>query len=329
MPRLRLPEPLHDELEVRRLDAILRGPSRRPRRSRPPTTTRPTSTWSRTASTSSSSISTGAPGELVEARDRARDGRTGRRAVEPVEREVVAEDVRDSSGEHVQLGERVLAQRDQHVDRQVRAASRSRRVTRRARRPPDRRTPPRTGRARDTGLLPATRRPAPPARLPGSRPATAAPCRARPRRRRRSPPAGSPAHESWTTTVASGASARSRRTTPGAEHRALPDAQRPVEHREARRHHVGGDHLRLALPAEEEQGVEVAVVERGEALVRARGQDGRRFGHRGASTPTPRWRASESTYSSSGASSEVDVAAAPERALHRAAPRARPPTSGT
>ena len=58
---LRVPEPLHDELEVRRLDAagLPRCGGGRAGRARP-SATRPTSTWSSTASTSSGSISIGA-----------------------------------------------------------------------------------------------------------------------------------------------------------------------------------------------------------------------------------------------------------------------------
>ena len=52
----------------------------------------------------------------------------------------------------------------------------------------------------------------------------------------------------------------------GAEERALADAARPVQHRQPRGHEVGEHDLALALAAEEEQRVELRVLERSEAL---------------------------------------------------------------
>ena len=54
----------------------------------------------------------------------------------------------------------------------------------------------------------------------------------------------------------------------GAQERRLADAARPVEHREARRDEVGDDDLALALAPEEEEGVELRVLERVQALER-------------------------------------------------------------
>ena len=56
----------------------------------------------------------------------------------------------------------------------------------------------------------------------------------------------------------------------GAEKRRLPHAARPVQDRESRGHEVGGDHLDLALAAEEEQRVELGLPERRQALERRR-----------------------------------------------------------
>jgi hypothetical protein len=61
-----------------------------------------------------------------------------------------------------------------------------------------------------------------------------------------------------------------------AQERALPHAARAVEDRQARGDEVGGDDLALLLAAEEEQGVELRVLERRQALVRARGPGTRR-----------------------------------------------------
>ena len=62
----------------------------------------------------------------------------------------------------------------------------------------------------------------------------------------------------------------------GAQHGALADAARPVEHGQPRRDEVRDDDLALALAAEEEQRVELRVLERREALVRADGPRHRR-----------------------------------------------------
>ena len=53
-----------------------------------------------------------------------------------------------------------------------------------------------------------------------------------------------------------------------AEQRRLADAARAVEDRQPGRECVGGDDLGLALASEEEEGVELALVERAESLVR-------------------------------------------------------------
>jgi hypothetical protein len=116
---LGLPEPLQDELQVRRLD-----PARADRR-------RGVAVLAAHRDAADLHLIEDGlheivldlhrrlPGELVEAGDRARDGRAGSRPVEAVQREVVAEDVRDAPREHVQLGERVLAERDENVGAQA------------------------------------------------------------------------------------------------------------------------------------------------------------------------------------------------------------------
>jgi hypothetical protein len=59
-------------------------------------------------------------------------------------------------------------------------------------------------------------------------------------------------------------------SNPGAEHGALADAARAVQHRDASRHEVGGDDLRLMFTPEEQQRVEIGVLEWREALVGGR-----------------------------------------------------------
>src|SRR2546421_61045 len=78
-------------------------------------------------------------------------------------------------------------------------------------------------------------------------------------------------HSAWTESIrrAAGSSAHESCTTTGAEERALADTARPVEDgqpvgEDVRRH--GGD---LTLAAEEEECVELRILERREALVRA------------------------------------------------------------
>ncbi len=56
------------------------------------------------------------PGQLREALDRPDDRRPRRLPVEPVEPERVGEEPGHASGEAIELRERVLAQRDEHVD---------------------------------------------------------------------------------------------------------------------------------------------------------------------------------------------------------------------
>ena len=55
-------------------------------------------------------------GQLGEALDRTYDRRPGGLAIEPVEPKRVREEPRDPAGEAVELRQRVLTQRDQHVD---------------------------------------------------------------------------------------------------------------------------------------------------------------------------------------------------------------------
>ena len=47
----------------------------------------------------------------------------------------------------------------------------------------------------------------------------------------------------------------------GAEHRALPDPARAVEHRQPGREHIRRDDLALALAPEEQERVELGVLE--------------------------------------------------------------------
>ena len=116
---LDVPEPLHHELQVR----APRSPRARPFPlvgSRParPSSIRPVPTPSSTSPTSASSIVTVVAFELAPALERLDDRRATGGAVEVVEAEDVAEQVRDRRLEPVERGERVLAQREQHVDPQ-------------------------------------------------------------------------------------------------------------------------------------------------------------------------------------------------------------------
>ena len=109
----------------------------------------------------------------------------------------------------------------------------------------------------------------------------------------------------------------------GAQERALADAARAVEH--VSRERQVRDHVALALAAEEEQRVELGVLERREALVRAR---------RAAFTTArpPRRRAARAERLDvllERHLEHVDVAAAPELALERLRAPAAPPTSGS
>src|SRR6266566_9775686 len=55
---------------------------------------------------------------------------------------------------------------------------------------------------------------------------------------------------------------------PRAQDGALPDSARPVQDRDAGRHQIGGDHLRLSFASKEQQRVEIGVLEGRETLVR-------------------------------------------------------------
>ena len=58
----------------------------------------------------------GLAGQLGEALDRPDDRRARRLAIEPVEPERVREEARDTAREAIELGQRVLAQRDEDID---------------------------------------------------------------------------------------------------------------------------------------------------------------------------------------------------------------------
>ena len=223
---LRVPEPLHDELEIRRLDGaglplggglavelaqqdatdlhlvehrleeLLLDLDRRPVR------------------------------ELVVPLERADDSCPGGGPVEPLQSQIVAEDVRDEPGEYVELGEGVLPQREQNVDAEIRPRHDLGERRGEGGLRPGRRTSPRTGPARGRGRRRQRPR-APPGRRQGacpggggSLPSAAATARSR-------VPAASPAQESWTTTTASGASERRRRTTPARSTELLPTPSGP------------------------------------------------------------------------------------------------------
>ena len=80
-------------------------------------------TCSRTSATRSDSISTLVISldQLVVGPDRLDDRRPGSARLEVLEAKVVAKHVGDPALEHVELGERVLADREQEVDAKIRA----------------------------------------------------------------------------------------------------------------------------------------------------------------------------------------------------------------
>ena len=84
-----------------------------------PRSTLPAAVWSSTVSTSSGSTSIDSPVELVVALDGPHDGFAGGRAIEMVEPKVVREQIRDPPLEAVELGERIVAQRQQDTHAQA------------------------------------------------------------------------------------------------------------------------------------------------------------------------------------------------------------------
>ena len=185
---LLVPQPLHHELEIRRLDpgaaldvcCTLDG-------SRPPMAGSicPMPTSSSTRSTSSGSTVTSCAGELGEALDGAHDGGASGLAVQAVEPKRVREQAGDATREAIELRERVLAERDEHVDAEGR---------RRERRGAPRRRTPGQCRRRGRGSTP------PPGRGRGTRRGSPAPARApraRSRWRRRLSPRRRPRRERW------------------------------------------------------------------------------------------------------------------------------------
>ena len=277
------------------------SPLRRARRARPaPTSTLPATTWSSTASTSAGSmldrlVRSGQP--VVLARSGPTIAVARRRAVEVIEAQVVAEDVRDPPLEGVELRERVLADREQEVHAQVGAVDDRGELARRtfpgrARRR-GRGSTPRTGRGSRRGrrrARPAIRgalveRPSVVGRLdraseragdgPGDRVRSAA--------------TGSSRQASNNTTASSGSprarGCRAPELAGGA--RRLPGAPSSSRLRSRRRGRVSRDAIRLAsidlalaLATEEEERVELLVLERHQPLVRASASRSRSCGAR-------------------------------------------------
>ena len=183
--------------------------------------------------------------------------------VEPVEPQRVREEPRDPAREAVELRQRVLAQRDEHVDTRG-AAEQLPGV-------PRRRT--RAGVVRVIeevllGLVEDEVHVSAAGTLSASRGAV------RGRAARLAPPRRAqlgivaPAREHDDERLLRQLSQRARDR--GAQQRRLADPARAVEHRQPRGDQVGDDDLPLALAAEEQERVELGVVERAQALVRAR-----------------------------------------------------------
>ena len=113
---LDVPQALHHELEVRRLDPGRAAVPARVPRPPGPSSMRPAPTPSSTSPTSSSSIDH-IPFELAPKRSSGSDDRRPPRgAIEPVQPQDVAEQARDGRFQPVERGKRVLAQRQQDVD---------------------------------------------------------------------------------------------------------------------------------------------------------------------------------------------------------------------
>ena len=118
--------------------------------------------------------------------------------------------------------------------------------------------------------------------------------------------------------------------TPARSTRRLADAALAVEHGQPRRQQVRDDHLALALAAEEEAARrDRSRRTRSSPCTGERGGAATVLTREPPRAPTPAYRPSPSTYSSSGISSSVDVPRAPELALERRALPAARPTSGS
>ena len=302
-----LPEPLHDDLEVRRLDprAVLaalddsEAAERRLDRARPDLV--------EDSLDEKRLDGDGLARELGVPLDGADDRRAGRLAVEPVEPESVREEAGDPAGEAIELGERVLAQRDEHVHAERSSQHCRKRLGERA-------GPGVVGVVEEVllrlvedevdvppvlGALEPRQHGAVGVRTPRRLPQGVGQ-----RRRRILTPAREDDHERIL-------GERPERARDGrAQERRLPDAARAVQHRQARSDEVGGHDLVLALPAEEEQRVELGVLEDVEPLVRRC----RRVAPHAASSR----RSRSSTYASGSTSSGGDVVSLPERARERA-----------
>ena len=204
------------------------------------------------------------PRQLAVAGERAEDRGLPRFPVEPVEAQQVREQLGDPAGELVELRERVVAQREQDVDAQAGPAQQLRQ--RRAQRPFE-------TVVEDVLLEVVEQQMELPALLRGGRDRVD-------EARRRAELAALVVHGRDQTRggilgprVVHDHRRAAQLAQPardaGAQERALADAARPVEDGEPVREHVrrhGGD---LALATEEEQRVELGVLERREALVRA------------------------------------------------------------
>ena len=263
---LHLPKRLHHQLEIGRLD-----PRRAVIRKRP----------ERTAETDSAALDLVEHGfdelgldlhrlvpVLVVPGQRPENRVPGRRPVQALEREVVAKDVRNPAREDVELGERVLPQGKQHVHPQVRRPDDLRKRGREA-----------LGFRVDEELfelvedevhvtVEAAHRLGKPVR---ERELAVRGFDAELLRNCKDKPSGrivGPGVVDDDSRVRGDRAQLADDASP--EHGALPHAERPVEDREARGHHVRRDRVRVAFPAEEEERVELGVLEGGEALVRAR-----------------------------------------------------------
>ena len=265
---LLVPEPLHDELQVRSFDARAvvaafdraEAAERRLDLARADLVQDPPDECGLHRD--------GRTGELGEALERAFDRRSRGPSVEAIEPERIGEQAGDSPREAVELGEGVLAERDEDVDAKRRSQHRGQRLGEGA-------GPSVVGVVEEVllGLVEDEVDVAPRLRLLergcGSRAVGAVAgglserfCQ---RRRRVLAPAREDDHQRLLRQFPQRARDR------GSQERRLPDAARPVQHRQARRDQVRDHDLALALAAEEEQRVELGVLEGIQALVRRLG----------------------------------------------------------
>ena len=260
---LLLPEALHDELEIRRLDPSL-ACGRDPAAAHAlvdPTGLDLVEHGLDELGVDSHRLAA----ELAVALDRTDDRLAPSLPIEMVEPQVVAEEVRDPGLERVELRQRVLPQAEQEVRPQPGLADRRGQLTGEA-------GPEAVALVEEVLLelvedhvdVPLHDPRRGPQRV-GERPAAFESDRLLDRLVQAAARVTGPGREHDDRGVVDGADRVGDR---GPEQRRLPDPARAVQDREPRGHQIGDDDLPLALAAEEEEGVELGVLERRQPLER-------------------------------------------------------------